>query len=303
MNLNIDMNMLRELDGLSVDETDARRRMAQYLYRLTEELRYVIDNLEPENFSAELLEKWNGMVMDLDERVLKLDPGDEYTVTADNKSMAALQAWVDGHGKMLTRPLTINIKAEMDGDLTLRGFKDLSGDGKVIVKFLNDGRLHGSISAFSCDRVEIAGRGNAMSPDIQPDTGTRGVRAFGVKYLKLTDLVVNLKESSASATAKYVISAEDGTKLYATGCNVLGGYIGFFINMCSDALIYECVGGQGTGSYGLDRAVHIQSGCHVWVTTTKKPKGSYVSATGCTLDVYSGAAETAGIADNAVIPY
>ena len=303
MNLNIDMNMLRELDGIGIDETDARRRIAQYLYRLTEELRYVIDNLEPENFSAEMLEKWNGMREDLEERVLKLDPGDEYTVTATNKSMADLQAWVDGHGKMLTKALTINIKAEMNGHLYLRGFKNMTGNGRIAVNFIDSGRLHGSIRAYDCDEVRITGRGTATSPDIQPDDGQYGVYARCVRYLYMPNVVVNMKESSYTGS-KMNVSVNCGTHLYMDGCCLLGGSYGAYVNICSMASIYNCTGGQGTGNYVFSQqAIRAIYGTHVWVGGTKRPKGSTGGGGGYTLDIVSGAVETAGLADNAVIPY
>ena len=299
MNLNIDMNMLRELDGIGIDETEARRRIAQYLYRLTEELRYVIDNLEPENFSAETLEEWNGMREDLDERALKLDPGDEYTVTDDNKSMAALQAWVDGHGKMLEKALTINIKADMNGDLYLRGFKGLTEDGKIAVRFTGSGKLHGTIRIYSCDSVEITGRGTATTPDIQPDSWQFGIYAREVGYLSLRDVTVNMKESSFTGN-KYAVGAV-GTRMYCENCCALAAYAGFTLSNCANGVLYNCIGGQGTGNYGLTCAARALYGCHVWVAGTKRPKGTNSANYGCTIDAASGAVETAGLADNAVI--
>ncbi len=56
MNLNVDINMLRDI--LTGDEAYERREIAKFLYRLVEQLKVVLDNLDEENLSTEMTGEW-----------------------------------------------------------------------------------------------------------------------------------------------------------------------------------------------------------------------------------------------------
>ena len=56
MNLNVDINMLRDM--LTGDEAYERREIAKFLYRLVEQLKVVLDNLDEENLTTEMTGEW-----------------------------------------------------------------------------------------------------------------------------------------------------------------------------------------------------------------------------------------------------
>lgn len=56
MNLNVDINMLRDM--LTGDEAYERREIAKFLYRLVEQLKVVLDNLDEENLTTDMTGEW-----------------------------------------------------------------------------------------------------------------------------------------------------------------------------------------------------------------------------------------------------
>lgn len=58
MNMNLDLNRLGSIGAKDLDDEAQRKRIMDYLYQLTEQLRYWQNNLEPENFSEETRNGW-----------------------------------------------------------------------------------------------------------------------------------------------------------------------------------------------------------------------------------------------------
>lgn len=73
MNLNLDLNRLGQINEATVDEEKERKRIVNYLYQLTEQLRYWQYNLEEENFAPELREDYKAIKNGLSELRVEAD--------------------------------------------------------------------------------------------------------------------------------------------------------------------------------------------------------------------------------------
>lgn len=73
MNLNLDLNRLGQINEADIDEEKERKRIVNYLYQLTEQLRYWQYNLEEENFAPELREDYKAIKNGLSELRVEAD--------------------------------------------------------------------------------------------------------------------------------------------------------------------------------------------------------------------------------------
>lgn len=261
------------------------------------------------NFNVKTMSVSGSIVGDV---VNTQDGGISYTVDNKNAVIKDLQTWIDQLGKYLTGTVTINIKDALAGDIVLQGFKSQNHYSKIVINFVHevsggytyDGYLDGRIIIHDCDYVEIYGKNDPDYQDINPTTANLGVACYGVGYIYMQDLFVNLADTDYVGTT-VGFRFDRATNWYCSNCRVAAGNYGWYSVYDSIGGVHNCKGGANSGDYAFTSgAVSVRFGSVVHVSGTTRPKGSCsVYQSTATISVDSGATATVAVADGDVLPY
>ena len=274
MELKLDLSRLGQITEEKLDEEKERKRIVQFLYQLTEQLRYWQYNLDEENLSKELQENLVGK--------LRTQDG----VNRDFSNLNEAQSWIDSLGRYLNGDVTLTLTGSSmnrDGGLMIRGF---TGRGTFRVVFPSGAKLKCDITVMDCHSVEIAGPGKT----VQVITANATLTAVRVDHLKVHDLYIKGTGYSDGGTG-YLIR---DCMAELADCNAAGLGVGYHVigGICG---MITCRGGAASGDDQLSpNSIYIERSGKVRVSGTV-PHGTVGAATGGEYSVWGNPTDTPAV--------
>ena len=259
MELKLDLSRLGQITEEKLDEEKERKRIVQFLYQLTEQLRYWQYNLDEENLSKELQENLVGK--------LRTQDG----VNRDFSNLNEAQSWIDSLGRYLNGDVTLTLTGSSmnrDGGIVIRGF---TGRGTLKIVFTNGAKIKCDLQITDCHSVEIAGPGKT----VEVFQGNATLSAQRVDHLKIHDLFMRGTGYSDGGTGYRITECmamlEDCNAAgFGTGYRISGGICGMI----------NCRGGDASGDDQLNpNSIYLERCGKARICGTA-PHGTVNAATG-----------------------